>query len=170
MKNFDYCVYTYKHRKALEYLVHKLIKDADTKVEMLKRIKTHDMDKMTMYQFLDKKESSKIHRLTANHHMENDLPKSKYDYIEAVLDYESAGYTKPDKPLNAYDTINRFEKDKTLSKETISELRKILVELDINRSYSVTDDITGMKYLETYSNVTEDDIKNELLNHITNNN
>ena len=167
MKNFDFCVYTYKHRKALEYLVHKLIKDADTKTEMLKRIKIHDMDKMTMYQFLEKEEASKIHRNTTYHHMTNILPKSKFDYIEAILDYESAGYTKPDKPLNAYDTINRFKKDKTLSQETIKELRKVLVELDINSSYSVTDDTEGMKYLESFSNITEEDIKNELITYIT---
>lgn len=169
MNNLEFCIYTYKHRKALEYLVHKLIKDDDLKVTMLKRIKFHDMDKMCMYQFLEKKDASKLHRETAPHHMENEIPKNKYDYIEAVLDYESAGYTKPDKPLNAYDTINRFEQNHVLNEETIKELKKVLEELNINYSYSVTQDKEGMNYLNAFSNITEEDIKNELITYLTNN-
>lgn len=29
MKNLEYCKYTYRHRRALEYLVNKLIKSED---------------------------------------------------------------------------------------------------------------------------------------------
>ena len=36
---------------------------------------------------------------------ENDIEKTKLDYMEMILDWESARYTKPDKPLNAYDTL-----------------------------------------------------------------
>lgn len=38
MKNFDYCAYTYRHRKAVEYLVNKLIKDPKIKAEMLEKV------------------------------------------------------------------------------------------------------------------------------------
>lgn len=167
MKNFEFCLYTYKHRKAIEYLVHKLIKDKDIKLEMLHRIKNHDLDKMALYQLLDKNEASRIHRETAPHHMENAFPKTKIDYIEAVLDYESAGYTKPDKPLNAYDTINKFEEKNLLDKETITELKTVLKELGIDSSYSVTEDKEGMEYLSKFENATEEEVKQELIEYLT---
>ena len=167
MKNFGYCAYTYRHRKAIEYLIHKLIKDDSLKAEMLKRAKVHDMDKMCMYQFLEKDEASKNHRETASHHMGNSVPKTRYDYIEAILDYESAGYTKPDKPLNAFDTINKFKELNILSDEVYTELSKILKEFGIDSSYSVTNDKEGMEYLSQFEEVTEDMIKDELVAYIT---
>ena len=60
-----------------------------------------------MYLFYDKKDASNIHRDKTVHH-ENELEKTELDYIEMVLDWESARYTKPDKPLNAYDTLVNY--------------------------------------------------------------
>lgn len=167
MKNFDYCAYTYRHRRAVEYLANKLIKDQKIKAEMLKKIQLHDMDKLIMYQFLEKDKASKIHRETASHHMGNDIPKTYLDKLEAILDYESAGYTKPDKPLNAYDTLLMFRDKRALPDDIINELLDITKDLGINSSYSVTNDLDGMKYLEQFKDVSEEDIENEILKYIT---
>lgn len=165
MKNLEYCKYTYRHRRALEYLVNKLIKSEDEKNIMLKRIKKHDMDKMLMYQFLDKKEASTLHRQHATHHIENDKNRCYFDNLETILDYESAGYTKPDKPLNAYDTILKYKADK-ISSDLLDDLMKILKEFGMNKSYSVTEDKDGMEYLSQFDEVTEEMIHEELLDYI----
>ena len=99
----QWCIYTYRHRKAFEYCVRKLIKEPALRDEMLRRARIHDMDKMIMYLFLDQKEAQEIHVKTMPHHLENQLPRTYEDYVETVIDYECAPYTKPDKPLNACD-------------------------------------------------------------------
>ena len=53
MKNLDWNIYTYRHRRAFAYCVSRLIHDPVLKQEMLKRAEVHDMDKMLMYLFLD---------------------------------------------------------------------------------------------------------------------
>lgn len=105
MKNEEYMVYTYKHRKIVMYLANKYIKGDNKK--LLEHIKYHDLDKLFMYMFYDKKDVSTMHRKLSFHH-DNDKPKTYEDYVEMVLDWESARYTKPDKPLNAYDTLYRY--------------------------------------------------------------
>lgn len=165
MKNLEYCKYTYRHRRALEYLVNKLIKSEDEKNIMLKRIKKHDMDKMLMYQFLEKENASKLHREYASHHLENNPEKDYFDMLEAIFDYEVAGYTKPDKPLNAYDTIIQYKKDK-ISDNLFKHLMSILKEFGMDKSYSVTEDKEGMEYLSQFNEVTEEMIQEELLNYI----
>ena len=105
MKNEEYMVYTYKHRKIVMYLANKYIKGDNKK--LLEHIKYHDLDKLFMYMFYDKKDVSIMHRKLSFHH-DNDKPKTYEDYVEMVLDWESARYTKPDKPLNAYDTLYRY--------------------------------------------------------------
>lgn len=37
MKNFEFCAYTYRHRKALVYVINKLITDEALKKKMLAR-------------------------------------------------------------------------------------------------------------------------------------
>lgn len=165
MKNFEYCAYTYRHRQAIKYLIPKLIKDENIKKEMMKRANVHDMDKLILYQFLDKKQASKYHRETSPHHMTNDLPKTYFDKLEAIIDYESAGYTKPDKPLNAFDTINRFKQEKLLPENLCNELLQICKEYGIDKSYFVTTDSIGMKELERFNNVTEEMIYNDIINY-----
>lgn len=156
MQYFDYCAYTYRHRRAMEYLIHKLLQEGEIKNEMLKRVVEHDMDKIIMYQFVSREEASAYHKNTSRHHMSNKLPKTYCDKLEAVLDYESAGYTKPDKPLNAFDTINRFKASGIVSPSICDDLLIICKDLGIARSYSVTEDEVGMKYLGQFDNVTEE--------------
>ena len=62
MKNLEYSIYTYKHRKAIFYLIDKLITDNSEKKEILKRCQDHDMDKMYMYTYMDKKVSYRLSR------------------------------------------------------------------------------------------------------------
>lgn len=162
MKNFEKCAYTYRHRQAIKYLIEKLIPDEQLKTVMLQRAATHDMDKMVMYQVLEYPEAHRIHRQTSLHHMNNDHPKSYYDYVEAVLDYESAGYTKPDKPMNAYDYIKKVQAANKFPADVIEILLKICVDLGIDKSYSVTDDKEGMAYLAQFADVTEEMLVNEM--------
>lgn len=159
MKNLEYCVYTYKHRKALK----KVIEDCkhlsnDDKVKLLKRASIHDMDKMVMYMFWDKKRSSNYHREHASHHIDNSIEKSRLDLLETIFDYECAGITKPDKPLNAYDTMYKFYPTYE------NELLPLLKELNMYSSYKVVD-----KWNLADLSVTEKDILKEVSVYLRNN-
>lgn len=70
----------------------------------------HDIDKLFLYVILfwkEAKEIQVIHRKYSRHH-DNDMVKTKEDYINMIIDWECARETKPDKPLNAYDTMKKF--------------------------------------------------------------
>lgn len=163
MKNFEYLKYTYLHRRAFVYTVNKLISNPDLRDALLKRAETHDMDKMISYLFHEKEYSSKLHRSTAPHHMENDSEKSYLDFVEAVIDYECAGYTKPDKPLNAYDTIVKY------SPAHSDELLEVCDELGIKFSYQNSSELDENAKTFIYSSdvVTEEDILKEILVYAT---
>lgn len=157
MKNFEYCVYTYKHRLALkEVIKNNEYLPKTTKNELLKRAEVHDMDKMVMYLFWEKKKASKYHRETASHHIDNDISKTNTDYLEAIFDYECAGITKPDKPLNAYNTVLKFYP----KYEGI--LLPFLKKLHMDSSYRLSDNF-GITDLI----VTEDDIIREVVFYLT---
>jgi len=158
MDNFEFCKYTYLHRKAFLFCVNKLIKDPEVRKIMFERAYFHDIDKLIYYQYLDKEKAVKLHRSTASHHMENDLEKDYYDCLEAVIDYECAAYTKADKPLNAYDTIIKYKPKNS------DRLLEILKEYEICFSYSNINDREAQKYMESYMNVSEDDIHQEIIN------
>ena len=159
MNNFEFCKYTMLHRMTLKYLVEKrfAFKEMDGNLYDIisTRISYHDCDKLFLYQFLDKKSASKLHREVSPHHMENNISKSYIDYLEAVLDYESAGYTKPDKPLNAYDTICMLYNKNKISEEDYTELIRITKELGIDCSYRVSNFMSEMIKFHQFSNNTE---------------
>ena len=169
MKNFEWCVYTYKHRRAFIYVVHKIIKDPQLKDEMLRRGKIHDMDKMLMYLFLEQIESQNIHVANQTHHLECKKEKNYYDLVETVIDYESAPYTKPDKPLNAYDFVNKLLGMGLLNQEKADQLIDIMHEFGIDSSYAVTNDTEGMKHMEAIGEVTEEMILLEVLQYVDEN-
>lgn len=104
MKNKEYIDYTYKHRKVVMLLAQKYFPNNK---ELLEQVELHDLDKLFTYLFYDKSVASKLHREQNAHHA-NGIEKSDLDYKEMVLDWESARYTKPDKPLNAYDTLYAY--------------------------------------------------------------
>lgn len=154
MKNFDKLVYTYKHRKILMFLAKKYFNSP----KLIERLKHHDMDKMYLLLFYEKKDIESYHRAMSTHH-DNDLEKTELDYMEMVLDWESARYTKDDKPLNAYDTLIRFYphlEDKILP---------ILNSIGLDKSTLEKEDDV-VEYSKTISNVTEEDIKKELIDYI----
>ena len=169
MRNFDYCAYTYRHRKALVYTINKIIKDENVKNIMLEKAKIHDMDKMVLYLFIEKSVASDYHRRTASHHVNSEAEKTYYDYLEAVLDYECAGYTKPDKPYNVFDIINIFHDSGRFDDKITEKLLNITKELGINYSYSVTEDVEGMNYMKQFEEVTEEMILAEVLEYVDTN-
>lgn len=95
--------YTLKHKIAFLKVEYKL-----TNKITLNGI-LHDFDKVFMYLFTNMtvKEIQKRHRTNANHHV-NDKPKTEKDYIQMIIDWECARYTKPDKQLNARETLDKF--------------------------------------------------------------
>ena len=155
MKNFEHIKYTYKHRKIVIRLAEKYFKDNN---EVLEQVKSHDIDKLYLYLFYDKKTVSRIHREQSSHH-ENELEKTYLDYVEMVLDWESARYTKPDKPLNAYDTLVKFYPGMT------DVILPILQEMKIDKpGLPMDQDI--LKLAEELDTVSEEDIIKELKNNI----
>ena len=155
MKNIDKLLYTYKHRKLLTFLAQKYDKD---NIELLERLKAHDLDKMYMLLFYDKKAIEPVHRALASHH-DNELEKSELDYIEMVLDWESARYTKPDKPYNAYDTLYKFYPN------LVDQIMPILKKYNIDKStFDKEEDV--MEYVNYLDKCSDEDIKNELIGYI----
>lgn len=155
MENFEHIKYTYKHRKIVMLLAEKYFKDNQ---ELLEQVKQHDLDKLYLYLFYDKKTVSRIHREQSAHH-ENDLEKTHLDYVEMVLDWESARYTKPDKPLNAYETLVKFYPT------MLEEILPILREMGIDKAgLPMIPEI--LKVAEELDTVTEEDIIKELKDNI----
>lgn len=122
MKNtrFGYIEYTIKHRKAFREVEKKFY----SKISFRGYI--HDLDKVFLYFFLGKELTSKIHQKFAKHHKNS--AKTDKDFREMVIDWECARYTKPDKPLNAYDTLYKYYP------ELEDKVLPILKELKIDKS------------------------------------
>lgn len=110
-ESYSHLLYSYKHhvcfKKVEAYLRGRVIH------------KYHDVDKIIMYAlfpWLGVECINNIHTLCQNHHPYyidlngNKAYKSKYEvsWFEAVVDWECARFTKPDKPLNAYDTYLKY--------------------------------------------------------------
>jgi hypothetical protein len=101
--------YTKSHRKALM----KCIKDSkisiikaygqDMYTALIERAKVHDMDKIAYLHSMLESKAKEIHNKYAGHHLNNNP--SLEDMVEAVFDWECARFTKPDKPMNAYQTL-----------------------------------------------------------------
>jgi len=103
-KRFERILYTLKHKKAF-LKVEKQLRGKNTLHGYL-----HDWDKPFLYLafWIDLKKVQKIHRLHSKHHVRNTLNKTRDDLIDTIIDWECARMTKPDKPLNAYQTLLRF--------------------------------------------------------------
>lgn len=166
MKNFEWCVYTYKHRIAFEYVARKHIKDEELLEKMLKRRKYHDLDKQLMYQFLDWKTCIDYHVMHEPHHLDNDMDKSFEDLVETVIDFESAPYTKPDKPLNAYDFVHKLVEWELISKERAKDLYEIMHELGIDSSYDITKDANCQEFVNSIGEITEEMILLEIMDYV----
>lgn len=67
----------------------------------------HDLDKIWLYiRYSNYKYIQKKHRENSSHHVE--YKKGKLDYVQMIIDFECASVTKPDKPLNAYQTFKKY--------------------------------------------------------------
>ena len=103
--------YTWKHKKAFLQVEKKALGHNTLRGYM------HDNDKLFFLYFLamllnkDSKWVHNIHRKHNRHHIENSQVKTHNDYIEMIIDWECARYTKPDKPLNAYNTMKKYYPD-----------------------------------------------------------
>lgn len=107
-------IYTLKHKKAF-LDVEKQFRGRNTLKGYL-----HDIDKPILYLFcfwMSFSEIQAFHRKYSKHHVKNKLQKTQDDLLDTIIDWECARITKPDKPLNAYDTLMKFypmDKDKYL--------------------------------------------------------
>lgn len=99
----------------------------------------HDFVKMINVFIFEDKIATKLHRKFSNHHAHMRYIRITYDeglkvytkkqpygrFIknkeEAAIDWESARFTKPDKPLDAYDTWRKYYSDIDME-ETLKKL------------------------------------------------
>lgn len=94
--------YTLDHRKAF-LKVEKQLTGRNTLRGYL-----HDLDKVFLKLFLSNKTVHNIHRSCSRHHLK---AHTHEDYVQMVIDWECARITKPDKPLNARDTLYKYYKN-----------------------------------------------------------
>ena len=92
--------YTWEHKKAF-LRVEKRMTDVNTIRGYL-----HDCDKIIMYLFMNARKAHKIHRSRARHHTKS--ARTREDYIEMLIDWECARFTKGDKPLDAWETMYAY--------------------------------------------------------------
>lgn len=127
--NFIYCLktnvegslrhipYSYIHSKC--YIdVEEYLKSGSEDNE---RHKHHDVDKIVMFAlfpWLGPGCINNIHQLIQSHHPCYWYKNEQYhkswwaiDWEQAVIDWECARFTKPDKPLNAYDTLMEYYRE-----------------------------------------------------------
>lgn len=107
MLNFAQVKYSIMHRDVVRLLARKYSNDEN----FLKQIEYHDMDKVLLYLQESILSAHRKHLLAIPHHLESSIGKSKNDYIETIIDWDSSRYTKPDKLLNAYQTLKKLYPD-----------------------------------------------------------
>jgi hypothetical protein len=94
--------------KFRECLIHKLAvwrlwMNGNTGVSLF-RVLMHDTEKLILSAIVGDRIATRIHRKIAGHHR----LRTQNDFIEAYLDWASARITKPEKPLDAVQTAERF--------------------------------------------------------------
>lgn len=110
-ESYHHIPYTFKH-----YLVFKKV---EKKLLGYHKYWYHDWDKLLLYVFcpwLGTKKISKLHQKYNSHHpvwydkdnWSHNKKAYEIDFVEAIIDWECARYTKADKPLNAYDTMFEY--------------------------------------------------------------
>lgn len=105
MKNVDRIKYTIAHRKAFRKVEKQLL--GKNTIRSL----FHDLDKVVLYMFFEYKTVHNFHNKYAKHHIR--CAKTHADRVQMVIDWECARFTKPDKPLNARETLAKFYRDYT---------------------------------------------------------
>lgn len=123
MNRLDEIKNTIKHRKEVQRIAK----------ELGYSFPFHDFVKMINIAIFGDKIATKIHRKFSNHHAHRSYIRITYNdglrtytkkqpfgrfiknKIEAAIDWESARFTKPDKPLNAYETWKKYYSDIDMS-------------------------------------------------------
>lgn len=98
MERLSKLKYTLRHRRAFRK-TERLLLGKNTVSGWL-----HDIDKLFLYPILGARLTSSLHRRFSTHHIPRCIKREKW-IVEAIIDWECARYTKPDKPLNARDTL-----------------------------------------------------------------
>lgn len=100
-KNQRYKIkYSLEHRKAFLALEKKLLGKNTIRGYL------HDVDKIILYHFLPTEFVHTCHQWWSKHHERR--AKTHDDFVQMVIDWECARITKPDKPLDAYNTLYKF--------------------------------------------------------------
>ena len=100
-KNQRYKIrYSLEHRKAFLSLEKKILGKNTIRGYL------HDVDKIILYHFLPTEFVHTCHQWWSKHHERR--AKTHDDFVQMVIDWECARFTKPDKPLDAYDTLYKF--------------------------------------------------------------
>ena len=86
-ENIGAIKYTKEHRKAFKK-IEKEILGYNTWRSIV-----HDLDKIILYNIWPHKKVKNFHRRTARHHVENNIKKTRNDYIEMIIDWECARFT-----------------------------------------------------------------------------
>lgn len=137
-RNFDYSVYTCLHRIAFKYIISymKIILSEKDYLELINNaVIYHDIDKLMMYQIMNKESAHNYHINDARHHIECKKRKNYYDKLESIIDWECAALSKPDKPLNAMCTLDTYYSDS----EIYDELLSIIDSLSIRKPETLTE-------------------------------
>lgn len=153
-ENLYWIKYTYKHRQKLFEIGDKLGIPART------LYKNHDLNKYVLYLVYDKQTVTDVHRLVSSHH---DRKATDIKVLtEMLLDWESARYTKSDKPFNAYDTLHKFYPD------MIDRLEPLLIKYSINEPTKDIEDRDISKLNKEIESIDYKDMQSELEEYLNN--
>ena len=97
LKNKEYIKYTLRHKKAFLEVERELL-GKNTLSGYL-----HDLDKVFLYMLFSKDKVHNFHRKHSKHHTIKACKKKHF--IQMIIDWECARKTKPDKQLDAYETL-----------------------------------------------------------------
>lgn len=105
MKNrINKAIETMKHRKAI-FQIWKSNKAIRSQVSAF-RVMVHDLEKLVLILVVGDAIATKFHRGFVGHHQMVNPTDS--NLMEAILDWESARFTKPTKPMNARQTAVKW--------------------------------------------------------------
>lgn len=154
--SINHIKYTLEHKLAIMALSYEFFGYVS------KRIILHDTEKLVLYTIMDPKSAHNLHRSYSIHHSENFLQGGSeaaiMNRMEAIFDYECSRYTKPDKPLNAYETIKKYYPSDYNDQENI--LRKFGICSSENRDcdFKNWDCVSGL-YIPLFKELTVSTIK-----------
>jgi hypothetical protein len=126
---FKYFLYTWNHKIAFLKCEKRILGKNSLRGYL------HDLDKLILYALFIfiksekiKKMISKIHHKRSKHHEKGNCEK---DFEQMIIDWECARDTKPDKPLNAYDTLYKYHKKRE------KQILPLLIKYNLNHSNTI---------------------------------